>query len=97
MCYLVEYPWASEGGSTYHHGIHTIAFKALASTLCRGDVSISYDGDVHAGILLDSSNESPVGFASVHLGTCSAMQGKRLNATILKSFCQIHDKRCSGG
>ena len=75
MCYLVEYPRASEGSSTYHHGIHTIAFKALAGTLCRGDISISYDGYVHAGVLPDSSDESPVSLAGVHLGACSAMQG----------------------
>ncbi len=67
MCDLVEYPGASEGGTAYHHGIHTIALEALTGTFRRGDVSVPYDGYVHAGVLPDSPDEGPVGLAGVHL------------------------------
>ena len=67
MCYFLEYPRPTEGGTTYHHGIHAIAFEGLPGLFCLGDVAVADNGDVHAGIDLDKADVRPVGIACVHL------------------------------
>ena len=97
MCYLVEYPGASEGGATYHDSIDAIALEGLLSLFGRGDVAVADDGNGHAGIGFDESDVRPVRFARVHLCSCAAVDGQSLDAAVLQAFGQINNKRRSVG
>lgn len=89
VAHLLEYPWAAEGGASYHDGIHSVAVEGVACLLGSADVAVADDGDVYARIALHLAYQRPVGFARVHLGTCASVNGERLDAAVLQSFCQI--------
>ena len=90
---LAEYPRASECGTSHHYGIHTVAVETFAHTLLGADVAVSYDGDMHARIVLHLAYQCPVGLALIHLRTGAAVDGKGLYAHVLKTLCQVNDER----
>ena len=67
VTYLLEYPWASEGGSPYHHGVNAIFLESPFRFLRRCDVAVADDGDVDSRVLLHFANQSPVGRTCIHL------------------------------
>lgn len=64
--------------------------------LWGGDVTVADDGDVHARIVLDFTNQCPVRFTRIHLGAGAAVNGKGGNAAVLQLFCQIYDNLAAG-
>lgn len=62
-----EEPRASEGGATYHDGIHSVAVECLVGLVERADVTVAYYRDVDSWVALYLAYEGPVGFACVHL------------------------------
>ena len=78
-------PGATECGPAYHHCIHPITLKGLLGLLGRGDIAITDDRDADVGMILDLTDEGPVGFARVHLCACAAVQGEGLYATVLQA------------
>lgn len=89
VAHLLEYPWAAEGGTSYHHGINAVAVEGVACLFGSADVAIADNRDVDARIALHLAYQRPVGIARVHLGTCTSVNGECLDAAILQSFCQI--------
>ena len=88
---LLENPWSSEGGATYHHGIHPIALKGKPGFFGCGDVTVSDNRDMDAGITFHFPDERPVGLSRIHLTAGAPVDGERLNATVLQLFGQCGD------
>ena len=91
VAHFLEYPWAAEGGASYHHGIHSVAVEGVACLFGSADVAIAYYRDMYARIALHLAYQRPVGIARVHLGARSAVNGECLDAAVLQSLCQIGD------
>lgn len=89
VAHLLEYPWAAEGGASYHDGIHSVTVESVAGLFGGADVAVADNRDVYAWVALHLAYQRPVGFARVHLGTCASVNGERLDAAVLQSFCQI--------
>ena len=91
VAHLLEYPWAAEGGASYHYGIHTVAVEGIAGLLGSADVAVADNGDVDARIALHLAYQRPVGIARVHLCPCASVNGERLNAAVLQCLSQVGD------
>ena len=50
---------------------------------------------MHARVVLHFADEGPVRFAAVHLRSGTTVDGEFLDAAILESFGEIHDKGCA--
>ena len=92
-----EEPGGTEGGASDHDGIDAVAVEALACPFGCSDVTVADDGDVHAGVVLDFADKGPVGFAAVHLGAGTAVDGEFGYAAILEALSEIDDEGCSIG
>ena len=91
MAHLLEDPRLPDGRTAYHDGIHAVGVEGATSLFARGDIAVADDGDVHAGIVLHRPDERPVSLPRVHLGTGTAMDGKRLDAAVLQCLRQLDD------
>lgn len=96
VAHLLEYPWAAEGGASYHHGINAIAVEGVACLLGSADVAVADDGDVYARVALHLAYQRPVGIARVHLCTCASVYGQSLDAAVLQCFSQVGDDQIVG-
>ena len=94
--YLLENPGTTEGGTTNHDGIHTIAVEGLAGIIGGSDVTIADDGDVYAGVVFHFADEGPVGTASVHLGTGATMDGESCYTAVLQLFSKVGNDKLFG-
>ena len=88
---LFEYPWMTICRASDHDAVNAISVKVFFRLLRRIYITVSDNRDVHSGVLLYLSDQSPVGFPLIHLAACAAMHCKRLNAHILKSFGEFDD------
>ena len=75
MLHFLENPWATEAGTAYHDAVHSILVETFLGPLRRSDIAITDYWDMDAGILLDFAYQGPIGFAGIHLGTGTAMNG----------------------
>ena len=96
MFHFLEYPGTAKAGTAYHNGIHSIAVKALFGSLGSGDIAVADDGNMHTGIVLDLTDQSPVRLARIHLGAGTAVNGKGGNTAVLQLLRQIYDNLVAG-
>ena len=90
---LPENPRPAERCSAHHDSVHAIAFEGLYGALCRGDVSIANDGNIHAWIALHLADERPVGLVGVELRARAAMNRQCRDTAILQLLCQLRDNQ----
>ena len=91
MFHFTEYPGASDASATDHETIYSIIVETLFAYFGRGHIAVADNGDMYPGIIFYLTDQCPVRFAGVHLGTGTAMDGKGGDATILQLFGQIND------
>ena len=89
MFHLPENPGTTDTAPANHYGIHTILLKTLFTDLGRSDIAISYNRNMHPGIVLDFADQCPIRLARVHLRPCTSVYGKGGNTAILQLFGQI--------
>ena len=90
-----EEPRGAEGSATDHDGVHTVFVETFLRTFRRTYIAVSYDGYMHARVVLHFADQGPVRFAAVHLRPSATVDGEFLDAAILESFGEIHDKGCA--
>ena len=83
VAYFLENPGASESGTAYHNRIDAIVVESRLGLFRRGDVTIADDRDMDAWVAFHLTNQRPVGFTSIHLGSGASVDGQCLYATIL--------------
>ena len=86
-------PRLSKGCSTNHNGIYAKTLKSLFGFLGRGYVAISNDRNVDARIVFYLTNQRPISVSGVHLTARAAMDGQRLDATVLQLLGQFGDNK----
>ena len=91
VAHFLEQPRMSERCAPYHHGIHAVTLERLFGLFGRADVSVANDGYAYARVLLHAAYQSPVSFASVHLGAGASVYGQGLNAAVLQLFGKVFD------
>ena len=91
LTYVMEDPRSAKRSAADHHAIDAKLFEGIASLLGSGDIAIAYDGYLHARVILERLDQSPVSLAGIHLRTSAAMHGEGLDATILEHRSQVGD------
>ena len=91
MLDLAKNPRPSKTAPANHYRVHPVSVKTLLCPLGSSDIAIAYDRDLHPRILLNLSDERPIGLTGVHLRTRTPVNGQCLNTTILKLLSQFHD------
>ena len=91
MFALAENPRTAIGGSANHHGIYTIAVETLGSPLGGGHIAVADNGNMDCGVVLDLTNQSPVGIAAIHLRTGATVNSESLNTNILQAQGNLLD------
>src|ERR1035437_7997929 len=91
MFYRPEDGWIAYYGSSNHNAIHTITVFLFQCLLRRIYIAITYNRNMHAGIVFNLSNEGPIGLSFVHLRTGSPMNSDGLDAEILQPFGNLYN------
>ena len=76
-----------------HDSIYAKTLESLFGFLRRSNVAIANDRNVDARIVFHLANQRPISISGVHLTACAAVNGQRLDATILQLFGQFGDNK----
>src|SRR5512133_189655 len=90
MAYVSEYPGFAKGSPAYHDAVNPVPVKHFPGSQGSVHVAVTYDGNLHPGVVLYFANERPVGFPTVHLRPGTPMNCQPCNACILKSLCKVN-------
>lgn len=72
---VIEDPWGTDRGASYHNSVHSVAVKGLESQLGGGDVTVPDERYRQSGIFLDPGYHLPVGIAGIHLRASASVDG----------------------
>ena len=87
-----EEPGGTEGGTSDHDGVHSVAVETLARTFRRAHIPVSYNRYVHVRVIFDFADECPIGFAAVHLRARTTVDGEFGDAAVLEALGKINNK-----
>ena len=83
MLHFAEYPRTAVGRAADHHAVHAVAVEHLPGFRTRINVAVADDRNAYLRVVLDPSDQRPVRFAAVHLGSCTAVDRERCDARVL--------------
>ena len=93
VAHFFKDPGLSKGCPANHDSIYAKTLESQFGFLGRSNVAVANDRNVDARIVFHLANQRPISISGVHLTARAAMDGQRLNTTILQLFGQFGDNK----